>query len=170
MCYFLYLATPLTLSEVRSMLPAGLIADLAPLADQQNLKSAYPAVQTVVRLLTGSCSCDLLRPRLEDTREDERHLRERYRRLGVSRSGMVMGLERHRRTRSSAPPGEWASVLTGFIAEHARNAGSSLYLLHFAAEEAALPTAGSARRITLAEITAGLDGWLVEGVPTILGG
>src|SRR3954469_6345877 len=97
MCYFLYIASPLTLSEVRSMLPQGVTADLADFTDQQALRSIHPDAQTVARLLIGRCSCDFVRPRVPDTLEDERHLRERYRRLGAARVGVITGLERHRR-------------------------------------------------------------------------
>src|SRR5215217_3087050 len=106
MCYFLYLATPLTLSEVRSMLPAPLRADLAPSSTSQLLKSIDPKAQTVVRILAGQCSCDLVRTRAADQREDERHLRERYRRLGVSREGMIQAFERHRRGPAPSPTSE----------------------------------------------------------------
>ena len=41
MCYFLYVASPLTLSEVRSMLPAGLAADALPVSEQQHLKDIH---------------------------------------------------------------------------------------------------------------------------------
>ena len=96
MCYFLYLASPLTLSEVRSMLPAGLAADLASFPDQQTLKALHPPAQTVARVLAGRCSCDLVRPRLDDPREDERHLRERCRKLDLARPLVIQALERHR--------------------------------------------------------------------------
>src|SRR4051794_25139478 len=96
MCYFLYLATPLTLSEVRSMLPPGFSADLAAFPDQQKLKTIHAPTQTVAKILVGRCSCDLVRPRFTESREDERHLRERYRKLGVARSLVIQALERHR--------------------------------------------------------------------------
>jgi len=37
MCFFLNIASPLTLSEIRSMLPSGLTADLAPAAERARL-------------------------------------------------------------------------------------------------------------------------------------
>jgi hypothetical protein len=129
MCYFLYIASPLTLTEVRSMLPPGASADLASYPDQQQLKALHPAAKTVARILIGGCSCDLVRPRLSEAREDERHLRERYRALGLSRTTIIHSLERHRGQR---PPltltgrRSWPETLAGFVAEHARNAGPSL--------------------------------------------
>jgi hypothetical protein len=169
LCYFLYLASPLTLSEVRSMLPLGLTADLASFSDQQLLKSIHPDAQTVVRILAGRCSCDLFRPRLHDALEDERHLRERYRGLGVSRAAMIAGLERHRLgVRPRVPAEGWSRALSGFIAEHARNAGPSLYYLSFSAEATALPPSVSSRQVTVPSVAATPESWLLEGAPTLV--
>jgi hypothetical protein len=170
MCYFLYIASPLTLSEVRSMLPPGVTADLADFLDQQKLKSLHPDAQTVARLLIGRCSCDFVRPRVADTREDERHLRERYRRIGAARPVVITGLERHRRR-----PGQryvekdWAAALASFVAEHARNAGPTMYYLDFCLEPAGLKPAGQVRHRTVGEALADPKGWLVEGSPTLVG-
>jgi hypothetical protein len=168
MCYFLYIASPLTLSEVRSMLPHGVVADLVGFAEQQSLRAAHPQAQTVARLLLGRCSCDFVRSRLVDVREDERHLRERYRRAGVPRDAVIPALERHRRGASLRPPDEgWPRALAQFIAEHARNAGPTLYHLQFS-PEAALAPPGDVRRLGLAEVLAHPEGWLAEGKPTIV--
>jgi hypothetical protein len=169
LCYFLYIASPLTLSEVRSMLPHGVTADLADFMDHQALKSLHPDAQTVARLLIGRCSCDFVRPRVSDTREDERHLRERYRRLSAARPLVITGLERHRRR-----PGlrhvekDWAMALTKFVAEHARNAGPTLYYLAFSLEPVTLEPSGQVRRITVDEALADPKGWLVEESPTLV--
>ena len=169
MCYFLYIASPLTLSEVRSMLPHGVVADLTDFTDQQALKSLYPDAQTVARLLIGRCSCDFVRPRVSDTREDERHLRERYRRASAARPLVISGLERHRRR-----PGvryvekDWGAALVKFVAEHARNAGPTLYYLDFALRASPLEPAGQVRRLTVGEAVGNLNGWLVEGSPTLV--
>lgn len=169
MCYFLYLASPLTLSEVRSMLPTGLTADLVSFSDQQALKSIHSEAQTGVRILVGRCSCDLLRPRLGGTRDDERHLRERYRRLGAPRAVAIAALERHRRGAGLKPPaGGWPRVLAKFIAEHARNAGPSLYYLGFSPEAADLPPLGDVQQVAVTMVTAAPDGWLLEGTPTLV--
>jgi hypothetical protein len=169
MCYFLYLASPLTLSEVRSMLPQGLTADLADSAHQQTFKAIHPAAQTVARILAGRCSCDLVRLRLTDSRADERHLRERYRRLGISRQAAVAALERHRRGgRPRTPDGGWGSALSKFVAEHARNAGTTLYYLGFSPDPAALPPLGGTNQVTVPLVTATPEGWLREGAPTLV--
>jgi hypothetical protein len=169
MCYFLYLATPLTLSEVRSMLPPGLSADLAAFPDQQKLKAIHPIAQTVARILVGRCSCDLVRPRLADSREDERHLRERCRKLGVPRSLVIQALERHRQ--GSAPSlsaDNWPEAMSRFVAEHARNAGTCLYYLQFSPEAGPLSSLGEVRRVTVAQVTADPRGWLLEAAPTFV--
>jgi hypothetical protein len=169
MCYFLYLASPLTLSEVRSMLPPGLSADLATFPDQQKLKAIHATTQTVVRILVGRCSCDLVRPRLADPREDERHLRDRYRKLGVTRSLVIQALERHRL--GSAPnlsPDSRPEAMSKFVAEHARNAGTCLYHLQFSPEIGPLSGLGQVRRLTVGQVTADPHGWLFEGAPTFV--
>lgn len=166
MCYFLYLASPLTLSEIRSMLPVPLKADLATFQTSQVLKSIDPTAQSVVRILAGQCSCDLIRPRVADQREDERHLRERYRRLEVPRTVTIEALERHRRGPPPFPVVESTPrALAAFVAEHARNAGTSLYYLHFSAQGESLSQVGSPRRTTVTQVAATPDSWLVEGTP-----
>ena len=110
------------------MLPAGLAAQPADNADRLALLALHPAAQTVIRLLVGACSCDLVRPRLADPREDERHLRERYRRAGRTRGSLIAAIERHRLGAGiPTPPGGWPRALAAFVAEHARNAGETLF-------------------------------------------
>jgi len=169
MCYFLYLASPLTLSEVRSMLPPGLSADLAGSPDQQKLKALHPTAQTVAKILVGRCSCDLVRPRLADPREDERHLRERCRKLDVTRSLVIQVLERHRQGSPPNPSAESRpEAMARFVAEHARNAGTCLYHLQFSPEAGPLSSLGEVRRITVAQVTADPHGWLLEAAPTLV--
>jgi hypothetical protein len=169
LCYFLYLASPLTLSEVRSMLPTPLRADLATFQPSQVLKSIDPTAQSVVRILAGQCSCDLIRPRLAGQREDERHLRERYRRLKVPRPVTIQALERHRRGPAPLPTAEGTQrALAAFVAEHARNAGTSLYYLHFSAEQEPLSQVGPPRRTTVTRVAATPESWLIEGAPTFV--
>lgn len=169
MCYFLYIASPLTLSEVRSMLPTGLTAELASSPNQQALKAVHPQAQTVARILSGRCSCDLVRARLPETKADERYLRERYRRLQLPRSQIIAALERHRagsdirHTRE-----EWPAELSRFVAEHVRNAGPTLYYLSFSADAGAVPPLGDVRRIGAAEVIAGPGDWLAEKAPTVV--
>jgi hypothetical protein len=169
LCYFLYIASPLTLSEVRSMLPRGSVADLASFVDQQTLRGIHPDAQTVARLLIGRCSCDFVRPRLADAREDERHLRERYRSLGASRDHVIPALERHRQGASQRPrTGNWPGALAKFVAEHARNAGPTLYHLSFSPDAAPLASLGEVRPLPLTEVLAAPEGWLVEGSPVLV--
>lgn len=133
MCYFLFLASPLTLSEIRSMLGPGLGADLVSPAEQRRVLDAHPDARTVVRLLRGACSCDMVIERETDPKRDEAHLRPRYRHHGLSRPETITALERHRRGRERRHRAlaHWQSALADFVAEHARNAGESLYFLHF---------------------------------------
>jgi hypothetical protein len=169
MCYFLYIASPLTLSEIRSMLPAGLTADLAPSFHRTALQRLHPAAKTVAQLLIGSCSCDLVRDRLSDPIADERELRSRYRKHQLTRTEIIKELERHRRGRTLRPrsSSEWAEPLAGFVVEHARNAGPTLYLLDFShgSDQAAAvsdPISCSAREIGRTAL------WLQEGRPVIV--
>jgi hypothetical protein len=168
LCYFLYVATPLTLSEVRSMLPSGITGDLAPSQDQRTLRALHPAAQTVVRLLAGRCSCDLVRRRLPDSREDERHLRERYRQAGASRPEMILALERHRSGTHSGSAEDLTRAVAGFVAEHARNAGPTLYLLQFSAGPDPIAVAGPVHHISVAQVGDRPREWLKEGALTLV--
>ncbi len=150
------------------MLPAGLTADLASYADQQALRSIHPEATTVARILAGRCSCDLVRPRLADAKDDERHLRERYRRLEIPRPIVIAALERHRQVTPVRLQGEWPRRLVEFVAEHARNAGTCLYHLQFSPEAGPLSSLGEVRRVTVAQVTADPNGWLLEGAPTFV--
>jgi hypothetical protein len=169
MCYFIYLASPLTLSEVRSMLPQGLTADLASSADHQTLRSLHPTAVTVARILAGRCSCDLVRPRLADARADERHLRERYRALKHPRATIIASLEQHRERRMPSSPAGWSESLALFVREHARNAGPSLYFLHFGTPDSQLLPEQGVHSRTVAEVRAGTTDWLTEARPTLVG-
>jgi hypothetical protein len=166
MCYFLYIATPLTLSEVRSMLPPGLTADPAGPSEARTIKQLHPAASTIALLLVGSCSCDLVRQRLADSREDERHLRVRLRQARLGRPQVIAALERHRRA-AARPPSEsspgWPSTLAAFVVEHARNAGPTLYLLTFSrfSREALASCARIA--CTAGEVLLRPADWLPEG-------
>jgi hypothetical protein len=161
-CYDLRIASSLTLSEVRSMLPSGLAADALGSPELAAFRAILPAAQTAAHLRVGACSCDLVRPRLPDHREDERHLRARYRALGLSRDRIIRELERHRHGAGiAAPPGGWPETLAAFVAEHARNAGPTLFQLSFL--PGAVVSAAPARR-TVAWIRERPEGWLEEGV------
>jgi hypothetical protein len=167
-CYDLRIASPLTLSEVRSMLPAGIAADVLPTKEAARLRALLPLAQTVARLTVGPCSCDLVRPRHGDPREDERDLRRRYSRLGLPRERIIRELERHRRgPMPPAPPAGWRAALAGFVAEHARNAGPTLYHLVFLPVGRGEEREDAAGR-TVAEVRADPEGWLVEGAPLVV--
>ncbi len=166
MCYYVFLASPLTLSEIRSMLPAGITGDLAMAPEHRSLKERHPDSQTVARLLHGGCSCDLILPRIPVPREDEAPLRTRYRALGLSRDVMIGALDRHRVALSlrPQPPGHWPSAFAGFVAEHARNAGPSLYCLHFShdGQPPIVPHAFPVRTLTARQVREASEGWLTE--------
>jgi hypothetical protein len=171
MCYFLSIASPLTLSEIRSMLPSGLTADLAPSPQRAALMRLLPEARTVAHLLVGSCSCDLVRPRLSSTIEDEREHRGRYHRGKLSREAIIRELERHRRgpVPRPSPPLGWEPALTGFVVEHARNAGPTLYLLDFVPRDRAASASPVPSIHRSAEaVRAGPSAWLIEGQPTIV--
>ena len=167
MCYFLYLASPLTLSEIRSMLAPGVTADLASYEAQQTLKAIHRKAQTVAVALVGRCSCDLIRQRLPLAREDERHLRDRYRKLGVPRDAVIQALERHRHGRGEQHE-YTARVLVEFVTEHARNAGASLYYLHFAAGAEPPERHAPPQQRTSAQIAEAPGQWLAEGIPVLV--
>jgi len=173
MCFHLFLASPLTLSEVRSMLPPGMAADLLTATEQSELRQRHPQGRTGVRLLRGACSCDLVVQRHPVTRQDEALLRKRYRKLGLSRAATIRALENHRsRQEHPASLGErepWPELLSRFVAEHARNSGPSLYFLHFSHEGTLgeLPTVTN-RTCHAAEVRERPGGWLVEEEPTVV--
>ncbi len=171
MCYFLYIASPLTLTEIRSMLPTGTTAELASYTAQQSLKSLHPAAQTVARMLVGRCSCDLVRDRLPDPREDERHLRQRYRALHLSRAHVIESLDQHRLRAGSgtAASSDWPGRLAGFVVEHARNAGPTLYFLHFGSPDAlVINREEPGATLGVSDVRVDHRGWLEEGRPTLV--
>jgi hypothetical protein len=167
-CYFLTIASPLTLSEVRSMLPAGLSAQPVGPAETAAARRVLPAAQTVASLLVGACSCDLVRPRLGDVREDERHLRGRYGALRLPRDEIIRRLERHRRRPAAVPREPWGPLLAAFVAEHARNAGATLYTLGFGDGPRPVPSDSAPVTRTPAQVRAQPAGWLEEDQPVLV--
>jgi hypothetical protein len=166
-CYHLHIGSPLTLSEVRAMLPAGISADILPAAELTRMRTVLPAAQTAARLRVGPCSCDLVRSRQRGSRTDERELRRRYARLGLTRERIIQALERHRRDPVwNEPDDGWRRALARFVEEHARNAGPTLYRLLFN-PAADVPTEPP-RRHTVAEVRADPEGWLTEGAPVLV--
>lgn len=170
MCFFLYVASPLTLSEVRSMLPPGLTADLLPPAEQAALRALHPDAQTAARVLHGGCSCDLVTQRHPIASEDEARLRARYRALGYSRDRVIRALEVHRRAleRRAQPAGHWPRAFAGFVAEHARNAGPTLYYLHFSHDGLLRMAGGPPRTLPTASVRAAPGEWLPEDAPVLV--
>jgi hypothetical protein len=150
------------------MLPPGLAAHPADRAEHHRLHALHPPARTVVHLAVGSCACDLVRTRDPDRRLDERHHRERYRRAGVPRAQAIALIERHRRAAAvEAPEGGWPGALTAFVAEQARNAGPTLYLLRFPLP-GSVPPIHPRRRLTAAQVLANPHEWLEEDVPTLV--
>ena len=149
------------------MLAPGLLAELIPPAEQRLLLQHHPDAQTAARLLHGACSCDLVRHRKPASREDEAHLRERYRELGLSRDDMIRSLDNHRRALEirQRPEGHWPAAVSSFVVEHARNAGPTLYFLEFARQaqltlpKSALPVAS----VPVSTVKAEPGAWLPEG-------
>lgn len=168
MCYQLVLVSPLTLSEVRSMLPPGTHADALSPTGQQQWRAVLPGSQTAVLLRAGYCACGLLQPRFRAAHTDEAHLRQRYRELSVPRAQVVRALERHRRS-VAATPRAAADALVRLVTEHARNAGTSAWLLGFSAHDE--PPAVPAMSVTTRKaesLAADQDDWLTEGQVTLL--
>ena len=150
------------------MLPAGLAADPLPASELAAARALLPAAQTMATLRVGRCACDLVRGRLPDPREDERHLRQRYARLGLPRERIILELERHRRRAQTAEPAAgWRAALADFVAEHARNAGTTLYQLTFEPGGRS-PSAIRAQRRTVEQVRSAPDGWLQEDVPILV--
>jgi hypothetical protein len=163
-CYYLYLASPLTLSEVRSMLAPGLSAELLETGEARNLLREHPDAQTAARLIHGACSCDLVRYRQPVSREDEAHLRSRYRQLGLSRDATIQALDHHRKAldRRQRPEGHWPRAIASFVVEHARNAGPTLFFLQFSHPGKLTIQPGGVQRIPVSTVQENPLGWLPE--------
>ena len=154
------------------MLPVGLTADSASSAHRAALQRIHPAARTVALLLVGACSCDLVRPRLDNPIEDERELRARYQGRKLSRAEIIRELERHRRgpLPRPRPAGGWAEALAGFVVEHARNAGSTVYLLDFGPHPLDTGPGSIAQPLdrSVDQVRQGTAPWLVEGRPVLV--
>ncbi len=130
MCYLLTLVSPLTLSEIRSMLPAGVTAELVPLEQRPARLALLPRAATAAHLAVGRCACGLADPDRPEA-DAERAIRQHYQGRRDTRDLVLTAVARHRagqalRAAATAPPG----ALGAFIVEHARNAGASVYFLH----------------------------------------
>ena len=154
------------------MLAPGLSAELLDTGEARTLLQQHPDAQTAARLLHGACSCDLVRYRHPMSREDEAHLRARYRKLGLSREAMILGLEQHRKAldRRQRPEGHWPRAVADFVVEHARNAGPTLYYLDFSHDgRLKLPqNAPSPVNVLVAAVQQDPAGWLSETSLTLV--
>lgn len=168
MCYALFLASPLTLSEIRSMLPAALAADLLDPASQRLLKKRHPDAQTGAALLRGRCSCALVQEGAADG-VWEAELRKRYRAVKASRGEVIKALDRHRAIAELRMPrkGTIPKLFEEFVIEHAKNAGASMYYLRFGTEPfqplTAVPAPKAQERSTALSAE-----WLREGEPVVV--
>lgn len=168
MCHFLYIATPLTLSELRAMLPPGLAADLVAPRESAALLGRLPAARTAARLLAGACSCDLYLRRDLEGRSEEAELRRRYRALGLTREARIRCLERHRHQGPvHRSPSEWAPLVAAFVAEHARNAGPTLYYREVSGDGLGAIAAAPVTRL-VGDVLEHPATWLAEGEPSIV--
>lgn len=169
MCHFLFVASRLTLSEVRSMAPHGITIDLLPPADGLRLRALLPEAQTAVRFLSGKCSCDFFVQRDPAAHREESELRRRWRKLGMNRQAILTATDRHRRSpvRSRAPD-VWQREIAAFVAEHLRNAGPTLYLHQFSGDGHVHQPADDAVEFALEQVRQNPVGWLPEGTPVIV--
>jgi hypothetical protein len=159
-CYQLVVVSALTLSEVRSMLPSGVRADVLDTNRLSDFRRLFRGAQTAAHLRVGQCACRLVPDRFRDSHTDEAELRTRYRRLAVPREAVIAALDRHRRGAFDAELVP-AGTLHSFVAEHARNAGPALYALGFGVEDDLPPAPETCVDRQLAETRDG-DAWLVE--------
>ena len=149
------------------MLPPGFTADLASTRDQAALRALYPASRTGVHLRSGACACDVVIGH-SPSRDEERELRRRFFAAGVSREEIIPALERHRRGGRFVAPTDARAALAGFVAEHARNAGPTLYLLRFGQRSLDEQPPADLARLTVRDVLVNKDGWLREDRPTIV--
>ena len=89
---------------------------------------------------------------------------------GQSRAEVIAALESHRqRGAGFGSVHEARAALAGLVAEHARNAGPTLYLLCFGSAplDRRAPLAPP-ERLTQRDVAANVAGWLAEDRPTIV--
>ncbi|HEX7918189.1 MAG TPA: hypothetical protein VF454_02245 [Gemmatimonadales bacterium] len=165
MCYALYLASPLTLSEIRSMLPTGFGADLVDPASQRLLKKRHLDAQTGALLLRGRCSCALVEAGAADG-VWEAELRKRYRAAKASRDAIIKALERHR-TLTELRAANGVEVFTKFVVEHSKNAGATMFYLRFGVDPFVPLSAVPAPTTVEKASKLGKD-WLREGEPVVV--
>jgi hypothetical protein len=84
---------------------------------------------------------------------------------------MIESLHRHRVRGGSGPatPHHWPETLAGFVAEHGRNAGPTLYVLHFGSAESVVLEPGEPYlTVDVNDVRRNPRGWLAEGRPTLV--
>jgi len=152
------------------MLPAGVVAHLVSPAVNRKWVERFPAARTVVTLRQGACACGLAGHHDADPQEEERRLRVRYRQAGVGRDRVIPALDRHRRAPRGVSSAQGAVTLAGFVAEHARNAGPSLYFLDFSPDPERMPPwPDSTPTATFAaQVRAHPGTWLPEQTPVLV--
>lgn len=152
------------------MLPAGLAAGALAPDDERRFRRAYPPARTAARLLIGPCTCDLVLQRDPAKHSEEATLRARFAELRMSRDAIIRALDAHRgRTPpdSVETPEHWQRALARFVAEHARNAGPTVYWLHFSAAGACAPPPDPppAAEISVATVRAHPQAWFAGDHP-----
>lgn len=166
MCHFVYLASPLSVSEIRSMLPEGVTLDVVTPGEARVVRAAARDAATVVRIVAGACSCDFFVERSDDPVADERELRARYRALRMTRDQTIAALQQHRRGAHHVPLASRQRQLATFAREHARNAGVSLFLRVIS--DGAIPQALPGRTSTISslDLAGRASDWLPEDALT----
>lgn len=152
------------------MLPAGVVAHAAPYGEQMLLREHLPGAQTVIELRRGNCSCDFFIQRDPAARTDETHIRERGLRAGILRGQLAALIENHRLPDKRVQPlAHWQAALAGFVVEHARNAGPSIYHRAFAAGPRQRPATDlEPARVTVSRVRQAPADWLGDDRLTLV--
>lgn len=163
MCFTLVLVSPLTLSEVRSMLPGGITADAIGPDAQVPFRRLVSNAQTAVVLRAGRCACRLVPKRFPPPRTDLAHLRDRYRALRATRHEVAAAIARHRSGAMGTAPGDGA--LSALVREHARNAGTAALILTFGTSDRPPDIPTTTTTVAAGQVGSD-DTWLPEDVVT----
>jgi hypothetical protein len=152
------------------MLPAGLAADPLPPLDTRRFQRHLPGRQSASRLLVGACSCDLILDRDPDDHRDESHLRRRYRALGLNRDAIIQAIDRHRQgIHPARSANAWQELFDAFVAEHARNAGDTLFYREFSDGGLMGDVLNRGYHLTGLRATSGKQlAWLPENEPVVV--
>ncbi len=166
MCYALTLVSPLTLTEVRSMLPDGVAADLVPPSLRPIFLDQLLDGKTAAALTVGRCACGLVGGSDHHPDEDEKRLRDGYRKLRWTRKAVIETLERHRAgAQARGQRDDWGHAFRSFIVEHHRNAGTTLYLLQLGA--VVIPRVRPQNH-PIHEVWSPFSTWLPPGEPVLV--